>query len=71
MYDLSIGIRALIVSKNRLIVITASSYFQVSRAVIGICGVYQIYGRRQLGAITQCIGRNITSKIFVILRHIV
>ena len=65
------GIRTLIVRKNRVIIIIASSFCQVSRAAIGIPGVYQNYGRSQLGARTRGIGQNIINEIFVILRHIV
>ena len=71
MCNLSIGIISLIMSKNRVIIITASSFFQVSGAFIGLCDVYQIYGRMQLGSRTQGIGQNIINEIFVILRHIV
>ena len=40
MYDLNIGIRALIVSKKLVVFITASRYCQVGSAVIVLCGVY-------------------------------
>ena len=69
--NLNIGIRALTVSKYRVIIIIARICCQVSRAVIGLFGVLQIYGRRQLGARTQGIGQKITNEIFVVLIHIV
>ena len=69
MYNLSIIIGLLIVIKNRLIIMTASSCCKVIRAVIGLCGTYQISGRRQLGARTRGIGQNIINGIFVILRQ--
>ena len=62
MYDLSIGIRALIVSKNRVMIITAGSCCQINRAVIGLYVSYQIYGRRQIGARTRGIGQKSISE---------
>ena len=62
-YDLSISIIALIVSKNRVMIITASRCYQFSRAVTVLCGVYRMYDRRQLGARTRGIGQKITKKM--------
>ena len=71
MYDISIIVRAIIVRNSRVIIMTEIRCCQVSRDVVGICGAYQIYGRRQLGNITVIIGQKIINVIFVILRHIV
>ena len=64
-------IRALIMSKNRVIIIPTGNYCKVRSSIIGLFGANHIYVRRQLGARTRGIGQNIIKEIFVILRHIV